>query len=275
MDALLSPICSNYKNLFIPELIFDSVVFSAVLFIGLMPFFNQCDCLCDCSHIRDKVIERVFDKFLKTYRGQGEEKVYIVLEYKAPSSYTNLLFLSFILLIVNAVMQFWDDFLLAESFGCTTRGFTCCYEANQIISTPRLDCSNTSHLEQNNITSVICYRFVFKLGTATGSAIAVVATTALILFAITWGFMKLSKGTGATKCRKVLTISAQFIAVSIVLLSTAFLCYNKAVSYPDSWIAIASKISEVYPTGITIAIYIILFPWWRFETEGEYQPINP
>ena len=280
MEALLSSVCSNYKDLFVPEILLDSLALAGFLFISIFPFLNCCGCFDCCNdewrlvkklqNIRDKTINQVFDKILQIQH-EGKNSFVQVFNYEAPRSYTNLLFLTFVLLITSAVMQFMDDFLIAES-DCTTKGYICCFDADT-IATPRLDCSNTIYLEEHNITNVVCYRFVFRLGTATGSAIGVVATTAASLLAITWGLLYTSKGTRSISsgnrctctCQAVLTVLLQVFAAGLVLLVTAFLCYNKVVSYPDSWIGIAIKVSEVYPTGSIIAIYIILFPWYEFE----------
>ena len=270
MEAFLSAVCSNYYNVFFPEIVLDSLALAGFLFICIFPFLNQCGCLnCEwkwMQTIRDKTINRVFDNILKT-QNEGKVSVVQVLKYKAPHRYTNLLFLTFVLLTTSAVMQFLDDFLIAES-DCTTKGFICCFNADT-VSTQRLDCSNISYLKENNITYVVCYRFVFRLGTATGSAIGVVATTAVILLVITWALLYISKGTrsisSSNKKRAVLTVLLQVFAAVLILLATVLLCYNKAVSYPDSVIGIATKISEVLPTGCIIAIYIILFPWYKFE----------
>ena len=63
----------------------------------------------------DAVMERVFDRILTKHSSEQEGNVYIVMNYKAPHSHTHLLFLTFIILITSAFVQFWDEFLLEES----------------------------------------------------------------------------------------------------------------------------------------------------------------
>ena len=101
---------------------------------------------------------------------------------------TLLLFPTLVFVAVSATVQFWDEFLYEESSDCITKSYTCCYGLYQ-NTTQHVDCSNTSYLEDNNITSIICHRFVFRLGTAAGSALGIIATNALVILIPFWSFL--------------------------------------------------------------------------------------
>ena len=204
-------------------------------------------------------MEHVFDRILKKHSSQEEGNVYIVLDYQAPHNYTNLLFFTFVCVIVNAIAHFWDDFLFEESYDCSTKSFICCYRPNQ-ISSSHLDCSNINYLNNNNITSVICYRFVFRLGTATGSALGIVGTIAMTIFAITWCILKISKGSRATQCRAMLTLFFQVTTTLIVLAATMLLFLSKMIVNFNT-----ISLFKGYPITILIIVYIVSFPWKAFK----------
>ena len=115
-------------------------------------------------------------------------------------------FATFVGLIISAISEFWNQFLFEESNICTNDIYTCCYDANQYYP-QRLDCSNSSYLKTNNVTSIICYKFAFRLGRATGSTLGLVTSCVLGLLIITWCLLKISKGTRAKTWRVALTKS--------------------------------------------------------------------
>ena len=88
------------------------------------------------------------------------------------------------------------------------------------MTTPRLDCSNTSYLEDNNITSVICYRHTFRLSTATGYALGLVASYALYITIINLLILKVSNGSGWNKRHAVLTVAIQITIVTLTVSAT-------------------------------------------------------
>ena len=112
--------------------------------------------------IAESAIKLVFGGILKRYRSKEGVYCYIIFNYKVPYEYTFLLFGTLVGLFALAIVQFWNEFLLEETFDCTVKGLVCCYDLTTTFP-QSLDCSDTS-----NTTSVICYRYVFKLGTATG-----------------------------------------------------------------------------------------------------------
>ena len=240
MGDLLS--CPDRAIIICQAVILELVVIIAIIGSFLL-IFNKIVWYClkglcnkqlwDQKRLQDKldaIVEHVFDKILKKHNSQKEKNVYEVLNYKAPFFYNYLLFGTFIMLIIGAITQFWDEFLLEESYGCTTDSFTCCFDEDE-ISTQRLDCSNTSYLTDNNITSVVCYKFAFKLSSATASALGLVTSSVVGIFVITWCLLNISKGTRRTKCRTVITVLVQIFAVLIVVTVAVILYLNKIQSH--------------------------------------------
>ena len=155
--------CQDYDDFFTAQLVvleFVFIIANLAILVAYIPYTinkkwsrnNQCLIRCKkwIQLITDAVVEIAFGRILKKHRNQEERNVYNVLNYKAPPHYTNLLFLVLVYLIVGVLVQFWDDFLLEESFECTTEHSTCCFGSQFLL----LDCSNTTNLK--NITKIIC-----------------------------------------------------------------------------------------------------------------------
>ena len=162
-------------------------------------------------------------------------------------------------MVAVAAVEFCDDFFI-ESHGCSTRGLICCYNTD-LWSGQYINCSNND----NNYSEITCYRFVSKLGNATGSALGVVTTTALIVYLITIVLLKVSNGKRGSKHRKCCTITIQISVALSTAIFTGLFCWLKFESY-YSHTKIINAISEILPTGIIIFVYIIFFPWYKFET---------
>ena len=254
-----------------------------------------CSCWTRCGCIKKKTVSRccgcgwtepvvqfVFGSVLKEHIDKDGERGYTMFNYKAPDCYEAFLFSNVLQLIGIALMQFWENFLLDESRICTTDPNLACFPSNPMLSTPRLDCSNTSFIEKNNITSFSCYRFVFKLGPATGSAVGIVTTTAFIIkYMVPLILLKISKGTNGSKCQKCSTIAMQVVLALLAALLTSLMVYLRyAISYSPLELLNAIR---YLPIGYVIASNIIFVPWFKFkqieaetEDEDEYRviPIN-
>ena len=159
---------------------------------------------------------------------------------------------------------FWDYFVFEDSCICSTDPNLACFLAFPSLTTPRLDCSDTSYLEINNITSIICYKYSFALGSATGGALGVVTTYALVFIIKTLLLLKVSNGSEWTKCRAVLTVAIQITIVvtifSIAIPVYTFLALN---SY-----TIEKKIIRIMISGsivFTIIYSTVLFPGGRLK----------
>ena len=131
------------------------------------------------------IVEHVFSFMLKSYTDKDGKKAHSIWNYKVPENYILGLLVIVINLFQVAFTQFLDNFVFEETHGCTADKTLDCFPSNPSLDTQRLDCYNTSYLMENNITSVICYRLVLNLGTATGSALGTVTTTALVIYLLT------------------------------------------------------------------------------------------
>ena len=259
--------CQDYNDFFRAQAVVLEFVITIPIIVAYIQYAtdsinqkgpcNQCEKW--IQRIPDALVEIAFGRILKKHSNQEERNVYNVLKYKAPPNYTNLLFLVLIYLIMGALTQFWDDFLLQESFECTTDHSTCCFGYNRnSTQLLLLDCSNTTYLK--NITKIICCKFVFKLGTATGSSLGIFTSSVVSLSVITWCLLKVSKGTKTTVWRAVFTITIQFYASLAVLAATIFMIVHKADSYHGSAFRLVLKITEIYFIGGVLLSYIIFFP---------------
>ena len=270
--------CSNFNNVFAFDAILGAVLYGIFIIISIsLPYILICGICTKIEACHDwcgickkieachdwwttNVVERVFDIFLDNDKKE-EEVVYYISNLKAPSNFTLLLSILLIQMIAVAAVQFCDDFFVEESRDCVTHGFTCCFSLD---SRPVFDCSNTSYLEDNNFTSdsIICYRFVLHLGTATGSALGVVTTTALIVYLITKIILKVSRASVHRKCYTI-------IVKSIIMLLTAILTFGYCAfqsSAHSSPAKILNAINEISPIGNIIFWYTFWFPWKKFET---------
>ena len=214
--------------------------------------------------IAESATEIILGKILKKRRNEEGDESYIVFNYKAPNTHVFILFSILIQLISIAMIQFWDTFLLSDTFGCTPNGFACCYSLNTTFNQP-LDCHNTSYLKENNINFIICYRYVFRLGAATGSALGTVTTTVILLLVITWILLKCSKGANRTVRRRWCTAITQVIMILTTIAVTGILIYLELETHLLTPSSVINAIGKVYPTGAIICLYMFHFQWWLFE----------
>ena len=227
-----------------------------------------------CHCITQFLIENVFSILLKKHTDRAGKGVYTISNYKAPDRYKFLMLAIALTLIGIVWIMFWDHFLLEKSHNCSTDPDLACFPAYPNISTPRLDCSDTSYLEDNNITSVICFRLVYRLGIATGSAVGIVTTTTMVIAIITSVLLKASNGSGWNKYRAVLTVAIQITIVAITVgIAIAIYLFHTSTSLA----AVEKQITRVVrDTSVTYTvIYItVLFPWWSFEQINDNENEN-
>ena len=164
------------------------------------------------------IVEPVFSFMLKSYTGK---KINSILNYKVPEKHLLGLLIIVLNLFQVAFSQFLDNFFFEETHGFTADKTLDCFPSNAALDTQRLDCSNTSYLMYNNITSVIYYRLVLNLGTATGSALT---TTALVIYLLTLLILKVSNGKcNHISCRALSTISIKIFLAIVIISATIVL----------------------------------------------------
>ena len=235
------------------------------------------------------LIKHVFSSMLNKQRNRNGKTVYTILDYKVPKSYKVMMLAIAISLIGVAGKSFWSVFLFGKSNICSTDPKLACFPAQPNLTTPRLDCSDTSYLEDNNITSIICYRYGYNLSGATGAALGIIVIDALFIITITVILLKLSNGSEWTKCRAVLTVSFQITIVALIPVYIAVLVYLFPTAGNHT---IENQIFIIIQNAFvlyTILYSTVLFPWWSFkkmkgneeddkdndeESNGEYRRVT-
>ena len=169
----------------------------------------------------------VFSTMLNKHRDRNGQTVYTILDYKVSKRYKVMMLATALSLIGVAGGLFWHQFIFENSnIICSTDPDLACFPAQPNLTTPRLDCSDTSYLEEHNITSVICYRYAYNLGKAVGAALGLTAVHVLFtIIIINLLLLKVSNGSEWTKCRAVLTVAIQLTTVTILAVSIALLSY--------------------------------------------------
>ena len=245
-----------------PLIIFVLCVTLTLLLIPVQLMLNRSPKL--KRHFKTQfLIKHVFSTMMNKHTDRDGKTVYTILNYKVPEKYKVLMFATALSLIGVAGVKLWDIYLYEDSNICSTDPYLACFPAYPNMSTPRLDCSDTSYLEDNNITSIICYKLVYKLGIATGSALGIVTTFALLIIVITLLLLKVSNGSGWNKPRAVLTVALQITVVATTL-GIAINFFFPTTQYYTNETQIIIALTTGY-TGYTIMYSTVLFPWWSFK----------
>ena len=219
------------------------------------------------------IVEPVFSFMLKSYTGK---KINSILNYKVPEEHILGLLIIVLNLFQVAFSQFLDNFFFKETHGCTADTTLDCFPSNAALDTQRLDCYNTSYLMENNITSVICYRLVLNLGTATGSALGTVTTTALIIYLLALLILKVSNGKCNHICRALSTISIKIFLAIVIIFVTIVLSIDQHET-TSTKLKRAILITRNYIVGYAILYSTLFFPWCQFEKikedKSEREPL--
>ena len=207
--------------------------------------------------------ENVFGNILKIHYSEEQKgKFYTVINYEVSSKHMYWLFIFFIQGIGMAFVQFWEVFLIEESHICRTDRYLACFDSNT-----RLDCSNiTTYGEQ--ITSVTCYKFVFRFANAIVSAIGIMAAAGMLVYLIISFLLKVSNGSKCPNFRKRLTVVIQYTGAVMAMLICAVLCillYFSTPRGPD----FANTLSKTIGMCNIIMGTFASFPHGEFKNKNE------
>ena len=207
--------------------------------------------------------ENVFGNILKIHYSEEQKgKFYTVLNYEVSSKHLYSLFIFFIQGIGMAFVQFWEVFLIEKSHICRTDPYLACFDSDN----SRLDCANITYGEQ--ISSVTCYKFVFRFANAIVSAIGIMAAAGMLVYLIISFLLKVSNGSKWPNFRKRLTVVIQYIGAVMAMLICAVLCiliYFSTSRGPD----FANTLSKTIGMCTIIMGTFASFPHGEFKNKNE------
>ena len=232
-------------------------------------YLSWCFCRdCKCVHsvidwFVDITTNNAFGKILKKQKdGVNNKYITTVFGFKASRIYIYWLF-GYLVQVSGAVfLVFWDDFLLEESNDCKPNDIDLtCFSSDASSSDLPLNCSDTHYLEENNITSFTCFKFVFNIGKASGSAVGIFTIANIIVTIITWITLHVSNGKWY---RRLCT----YLMQCALLAASAALFYVFLLAVPSTLIELLERLH--YSTLKIIAVFAILFyciviPWFACE----------
>ena len=237
----------------LPQFIFFSVwlvIIFSILHI-LSTISGRFKCLkCFSDYFKNPTVEVAFSAMLKR-----DDDDFTIFNEKVPALYTDQLYTMALTLIGVALIQFWDDFLIEESHTCSTNPQIACFPVFPDMDTPRLNCSTT------DITSVICYRFVFRIGSAAASALGVVTVTSLAVYFFNFVSVKILKLGEKKNRRKVLTAMIIRLFFGIIILAgivgVSYLKFNSSTTRADQ----ATEILKIIYVGSALFSSNLYNPW--------------
>ena len=233
------------------------------------------------------VTQLAFASFLKQNRNpnneeeeeeEEEKKVFTIFGYEASLKEMCWLFIILVQATLLAFAQFWDEFLLEESYLCSTHPTVRCFSTTylspygQTINCSDIDTSDTS------IQMIICYKYVFNAGHAAASAIGIISATGLIIYIVCLVFLKVLNGIRLHK--RLITGIKVLIAVEIIMFCELLYFLplldtvrggSSAVNKPDNYASLRSSYKTL-TIGIIIISSIFSFPWNKFR-KSEYEEL--
>ena len=154
---------------------------------------------------------------------------------------------------------------------CSAEPSLDCFSTN---SYNKLNCSSISDVEE--LTTVICYKFVFHVGRATGSAIGTITATSITIYLIILLLLKISGGKTSSYRRKWFTAVVQYIFVILVSIVTVVLGVSQSLTSSTPLAGLNSCV-ETTTVGLIVSSSIAFFPWMIFRDKkkaaNDYESI--
>ena len=262
----------NLPGLFIGVLVlifqFPFTLLSMCLNARCFRRFKVAKCYQACGKT---IIKHVLQHFLKAHDDEEEEIYYIVFNYRIPVEHmywlSNILIRAFFV----ALIQFLNNLLFDESRMCSAEPSLDCFSTN---SFNKLNCPSISDVEE--LTTVICYKFVFHVGWATGSAIGTITATSITIYLIILLLLKISGGkTSSYRC-KWFTLVVQHTVASLVTIVTVVLGVSR-IQTSSTLLAGLNSSVEIVTVGLIVSSSIGFFPWMIFRDKkkaaNDYESI--
>ena len=222
------------------------------------------------------VTQLVFGTFFEEKRNphnvqeEEEEKVFTVFGHEASLREMRWLFIILVQATLLAFAQFWDEFLLEESYLCSTQPKVDCFSVISLLPPQgqQTNCTDTSD------TEIICYKYVFNTGHATASAIGIMSATSFIIYIVCMMFLKLlDRG----RLHKWLITCMKILAIAEIFMFCQVLWFLPMIYITRSGFSAVARL-EYYATlrsgyktltmSIMIISSIISFPWNKFRKTG-------
>ena len=202
-----------------------------------------------------------------------EEKIFTVFGHEASLKEMCWLFIILVQATLLAFAQFWDEFLLEESYGCSTNPRVHCFLTNfSSLSGQPMNCSDidTSNTGRNDV-DIVCYKYVLNTGHAAASAIGIISATGLIIYIVCLVFLKILNGIRSHKwlitCIKLLVV-AEIVLFWQVLDSLQMIDTKHGIIVPavsTEYYATVRSFCKTVTMNIMIVSSILSFPWNRFR----------
>ena len=184
------------------------------------------------------------------------------------------LFIILVQATLLATAQFWDEFLLEESYSCRTHPNLHCFSTTFLsLSGQPMNCSNIN-TSDTGILVTLCYKYVFNTGHAAASAIGILSATGLIIYIVCLVFLKVSDG---IRSHKWLIICLKLAVVEMVIFCQVlfFLKTNHSTTASaDSaeYYAIGRSFCKTLSMSFMIVSSILSFPLNKFM-KSEYEEL--
>ena len=225
------------------------------------------------------VTQLAFNSFLKKNRDcnneeeEEEKKMFTVFGHEASLKEMRWLFIILVQATLLAFAEFWDEFVLEESYSCSTHPKVHCFSTTSAsLYGENVNCSNTSD------TGIVCYKYVFSIGRAAASAIGIISATGLIIYIVCLVFLKVSDGIRTHKrlitCMKFLAV-AEIVMFWQVLSILPIIDIKHGIIAPavsTEYFAIVRSNYKTLTMNIMIISSIISFPWNKFR-KSEYEQL--
>ena len=218
------------------------------------------------------ITQLAFGNFLKKTRNPNneeneEEKVFTVFGHETSLKEMRWLFIILVQATLLAFAQFWDEFLLEESYSCSTHPRVHCFSRFSVLSGQLTNCSDIDTSD----TGIICYKYVFNTGHAAASAIGIISATGLIIYIVCLLFLKLLNGMRSHKC---LITCIKLLAAAEILIFWQVLAILQidGGSFAGGILATVRSIYKTLAMSFMIVTSILSFPWNKFR-EIEYEEL--
>ena len=207
-----------------------------------------------------------------------EEKVFTIFGHEASLKEMRWLFIILVQATLLAFAQFWDEFLLEESYLCSTNPKVYCFSTILIsLSGQHANCSDID-TSDTSLLKTVCYQYVFNTGHAAASAFGIISATGSIIYFVCLMFLKVLNGIRSHKCCinciKLLAAAEIFmfcnVLASLPIINTIRGGYF-ALLTPEFFATIRSSYKTLTMCFMIVSS-IVSFPWNKFR-KIEYEEL--